>query len=183
MLAAAGCGFAYYGHSVKPALALIVELDEARHPSPSAKLIGEALVKELLPQWWSVLSMCLYQPDRMEYAPVLQGLVLHATWVLRDGVVLDIQPDYRDLTEEGIAMPPQSNAHSAGAAHGLHRPICIGTLRGPIFRPYGGQPGLGGPLLCCLPHLLWCLMLPLLLCYQMIVMVTPHSRCVKLFLI
>ena len=42
--------------------------------------------------------MCLYQPDRMEYTPVLQGLLLHATWVLRDGVVLDIQPDYIDLT-------------------------------------------------------------------------------------
>ena len=54
MLAAAGCGFAYYGHSVKPALTLIIEPDEAGHPSPSAKLIGEALVKELLPQWRSV---------------------------------------------------------------------------------------------------------------------------------
>ena len=81
MLAADGCGFTYYGHSVKPALMLIIEPDEAGHPSPSAKLIGEALVKELLPQWRSVLSMCLYQPDRMEVAPILQGLVLHATWV------------------------------------------------------------------------------------------------------
>ena len=76
------------------------------HPSPSANVIGQALVQEMLPQWRSVLSMCLYQPDRMEYAPILQGLVLHATWVLRDGVVLDIQPDYIDLTGGEIVMPP-----------------------------------------------------------------------------
>ncbi|DBB14960.1 hypothetical protein WJX82_008097 [Trebouxia sp. C0006] len=30
------------------------------HPSPSAKLVGQALVQEMLPQWRSVLSMCLY---------------------------------------------------------------------------------------------------------------------------
>jgi len=57
MPAAAGCGFAYYGHSVKPALTLIIEPDEAGHPSPSAKLIGQALVQEMLPQWRSVLSL------------------------------------------------------------------------------------------------------------------------------
>jgi len=34
---------------------------------------------------------------------------------------------------------------------------------------------------CCLPRLLWCLMLSLFLCCQMIVMVTPQSRCLKLF--
>ena len=34
----------------------------------------------------------------------------------------------------------------------------------------------------CLPHLLWCLMLPLLLCCRILLMVTPQSRCVKLFL-
>jgi len=61
--------------------------------------------------------MCLYQPDRMEYAPILQGLVLHATWVLRDGVVLDIQPDYIDLTGGGgCDASPAAHAHSAGAA-------------------------------------------------------------------
>ena len=51
--------------------------------------------------------MCLYQPGRMEYAPILQGLVLHATWVLRDGVTLDIQPGFIDLTGDEIVMPPQ----------------------------------------------------------------------------
>ena len=49
MPAAAGCGFAYYGHSVKPALTLVIEQGEAGHPSPSAKLIGQALVQEMLP--------------------------------------------------------------------------------------------------------------------------------------
>ena len=33
MLAAGGCGFAYYGHSVKPVLTLVIEPDEAGHPS------------------------------------------------------------------------------------------------------------------------------------------------------
>ena len=128
MLAAAGCGFAYYGNLVKPALTLIIEPDEAGHPSPSAKLIGEALVKKLLPQWRSVLSMCLYQPDKMEYAPILQGLVLHATLLLRDGVVLDIQPDFINLT----GMPPQQPMPILLVQPNLHRH--------PVFRPYGRQP-------------------------------------------
>lgn len=34
------------------------------------------------------------------------GDYLHATWVLGDGVVLDIQPDYIDLTEGEIVMAP-----------------------------------------------------------------------------
>ncbi len=127
MPAAAGCGFAYYGHSVKPALTLIIEPDEAGHPSPSAKLIGQALVQEMLPQWRSVLSMCLDQPDRMEYAPILQGLVLHASWVLRDGVVLDIQTDYIDLTRGEIVMPPQQPMPILPVQPNLHRH--------PVFRP------------------------------------------------
>ena len=89
--------------------------------------------------------MCLYQPDRMEYAPILQGLVLHATWVLmsttpsliRDGVVLDIQPDYIDLTGGEILMPPQQPMPILPVQPNLHRH--------PVFRPYGRQPA--GPLL------------------------------------
>jgi len=81
--------------------------------------------------------MCLYQPDRMEYAPILQGLVLHATWVLRDGVELDIQPDYIDLTGGEIVMPPQQPMPILPVQPNLHRH--------PVFRPYGRQPA--GPLL------------------------------------
>ena len=77
----------------------------------------------------------------MEFAPILQGLVLHATWVLRDGVVLDIQPeyidldiqpDYIDLTLEGIVMPPQQPMPVLPVQPNLHRH--------PVFGPYGGQP-------------------------------------------
>ena len=81
--------------------------------------------------------MCLYQPDMMEHAPILQGLVLHATWVLRDGVVLDIQPDYIDLTGGKNVMPPQQPMPILPVQPNLHRH--------PVFRPYGGQPA--GPLL------------------------------------
>ena len=58
-------------------------------------------------------------------------------------------------------------------------PVQPDLHRHPVFRPYGRQPA--GPLLL-LPHLLWCLMLPLLLCCRMIVMETPQSRCVIFFL-
>ena len=58
-------------------------------------------------------------------------------------------------------------------------PVQPDLHRHPVFRPYGRQPA--GPLLL-LPHLLWCLMLPLLLCCRMIVMVTPQSRCVIFFI-
>ena len=100
--------------------------------------------------------MCLYQPDRMEYAPVLQGLVLHATWVLRDGVVLDIQPDYTDPTGEGIMMSPQQPMPILPV-----QPICIGSLFLGLMA--GSQQALCSRGSYCLPHLLWCLMLPLLL--------------------
>lgn len=73
----------------------------------------------------------------MEYAPALQGLVLHATWVLRDGVVLDIQPDYTDPTGEGIVMSPQQPMPIL--------PVQSNLYRDPVFRPYGRQPA--GPLL------------------------------------
>ena len=71
--------------------------------------------------------MCLYQPGRMEYAPILQGLVLHATWVLRDGVTLDLQFGFINLTGDGIVMPPQQPVPIMSVQPKLHRH--------PVLRP------------------------------------------------
>ena len=101
--------------------------------------------------------------------PARHGVVCHLgaqRWLL------DIQPDYIDLTGGEIVMPPQQPMPILPVQSNLHRHLSLGLMA-------GIQQTLCS---CCLPHLLWCLMLPLLLCCQIIVMVTPQSRCRKLFL-
>ena len=45
----------------------------------------------------------------MEYAFILQHVALHATFVMKDGVVLEIQPDFVDLRGEGSCQHMQLN--------------------------------------------------------------------------
>ena len=104
--AARGCRFSLYGCTVKPSVTLVITPDAPGAPAPVGIVIGEALVIEILPNVASVLNMCFFRPDRMEYAVMLQHLTLHATFTIRDGVVRDIQPDSIDLLGDGVIMPP-----------------------------------------------------------------------------
>lgn len=45
----------------------------------------------------------------MKYAVILQQVALHATFVMKEGVVLEIQPDFVDLRGEGSCQHMQLN--------------------------------------------------------------------------
>ncbi len=49
--------------------------------------------------------MCFFEPHSMEYASMLQQVATHASWVIRNDVVVDIQPDFIDLRGDNAVMP------------------------------------------------------------------------------
>ncbi len=63
----------------------------------------------------------------MEYASMLQRVATHASWVIRNDVMVDIQPDFIDLREDNAVMPvvPHSVLPVVPAVHvhAVHVPV------------------------------------------------------------
>ena len=68
-----------------------------------------------------LLNMCLFQRDLLEYAVHLQQISTHAHWVIKGGVVIDIIPDFIDLTGHGVSIKVRS-INTAGLINGYSRP-------------------------------------------------------------
>ena len=100
---------------------LCIRPDEDGLPAPLVTVTGEALVRQAFPNVMSVLNMCLFQHDLLEYAVHLQQVSIHANWVIKDGIVVDVIPDFIDLTGENIIMPPPAAVPVWPAVPAVHQ--------------------------------------------------------------
>ena len=100
---------------------LIIRPGEYGLPTPLVTVTGEALVRQVFPMSWQPYSCCIEHVFIVAClirvccasAASKQQVSTHAHWVIKDGVVIDIIPDFIDLTRHGVIMPPPESCTSA----------------------------------------------------------------------